>query len=145
MSEDNKPKVGICVVLINKEGKVLVGKRKGSHAQKYSIPGGHLELGETFEQCAIREIKEETDLDIVNPKIIGVTNNLETYREERKHYVSVVVLVTEFSGELELMEPEKCEEWIWCEPNKVPEPHFDSSRLGIECYVKKVPYCGIKE
>ena len=42
----------------------MVGKRKGSHAQKYSIPGGSLGLGETFEKGAIREIKEETNLDI---------------------------------------------------------------------------------
>ena len=141
---ENRPKVGICVVIINSDGKVLVGKRTGSHAQKYAIPGGHLELGETFEQCAIREVKEETNLDINNPIVIGITNNLETYKEEGKHYISVVVLVKEYSGKLQLMEPEKCEEWIWCKPNEVPEPHFDSSRLGIECYTKNIPYCGIK-
>jgi ADP-ribose pyrophosphatase YjhB (NUDIX family) len=142
--EIQKPKVGLGVILIDKDGKVLIGKRKGGLAQRYSIPGGHLELGETFEQGAIREIKEETNLDIKNPKVIAVTNNLETFREEGKHYISIIILVTEYSGELKLMEPERCEEWIWCEPNKLPEPHFDASRLGIECYINKVPYCGIK-
>lgn len=145
MSENiNKPKVGLGVVIINKEGKVLIGKRKGSHAQKYSIPGGHLELGETFEEGTIREVKEEADLDIINPKVIGVTNNLETYREENKHYISVILLVENYTGELKNVEPDKCEEWVWCDPKNLPQPHFDASRLGIECYVKKVPYCGIK-
>ena len=76
---------------------VLIGKRIGHHAQKYSIPGGHLELGETFEETAIRELKEETNLDTKNPKVIAITNNLETYREEGLHYVSVMLLVKDFS------------------------------------------------
>lgn len=42
------PRIGIGVIILNKDGKILVGKRKGSHAQFYSIPGGHLEVGETF-------------------------------------------------------------------------------------------------
>lgn len=141
---ENRPKVGLGIVLINKEGKVLIGKRKGSHAQKYSIPGGHLELGETFEQCAIREIKEETDLDVTNPVVIGVTNNLETFKEEGKHYISIIVLVTEFIGELKNMEPDKNEEWLWCNPQDLPQPHFDASSLGVQCYVEGKPYCGIK-
>ena len=49
------PKVGLGVIIVNKDGNILIGKRKGSHAQKYSIPGGHLEIGETFEQGTIRE------------------------------------------------------------------------------------------
>ena len=63
--ETNHPRVGLGIIIVNKEGNILIGKRKGSHAQKYSIPGGHLDLGETFEQGAIREIKEETNLDIL--------------------------------------------------------------------------------
>lgn len=144
MNNENKPKVGLGIVLINKAGKVLIGKRKGSHAQKYSIPGGHLELGETFEECAAREIKEETDLDIQNPIVIGVTNNLETFRTEGKHYISVVVLVTEYSGELKNVETDKNEGWIWCSPRDLPQPHFDASSLGIQCYIEGKLYCGIK-
>lgn len=141
---EERPKVGVGIILVNSEGKILVGKRKGSHAQKYSIPGGHLDLGETFEACAIREIKEETDLDIKDPKVIAVTNNLETYRQEGKHYISIVLLAEKFSGELTLMEPEKCEGWIWVDPKNLPEPHFDASRLGVECYLKNTFYEGIR-
>ena len=42
--KDNIPKVGLGVIIINDKGKVLIGKRVGAHAQKYSIPGGHLDL-----------------------------------------------------------------------------------------------------
>jgi 8-oxo-dGTP diphosphatase len=88
MSEQkNKPRVGLGIIIINNDGKVLIGKRKNSHAPFYSIPGGHLELGETFEDGATREIKEETDLNIQNPEVVSVTNNLETYRNEGLHYI----------------------------------------------------------
>ena len=139
------PRVGLGVIIVNKDGNILIGKRKGSHAQKYSIPGGHLEMGETFEQGAFREIKEETDLDIFEPKVIAVTNNLETYKEEGKHYISVVLLVTKYSGKLKNMEPEKCESWIWVDPHNLPQPHFDASTLGVMCYLKNSFYEGVGE
>ncbi len=138
------PKVGLGIIIRNEDGKILVGKRKGSHAQKYSIPGGHLEVGETFEVCATREIKEETNLDIRDPKVIAVTNNLETYRAEGKHYIAVILLVTKFSGDLKNTEPDRCEGWSWIDPKKLPEPHFDASRLGVECYLKNSVYEGVK-
>jgi len=138
------PKVGLGVIIVNPDGKVLVGKRIGSHAQKYSIPGGHLDLGETFEAGAIREIKEETNLSIEDPKVIAVTNNLETYQEEGKHYISVVLLVKKYSGELINTEPNKCEGWAWVDPRNLPQPHFDASRLAIECYLRQSFYEGIR-
>ena len=126
-----RPLVGIGVIILNDEGKVLIGKRKGSHAPYYSIPGGHLELGETFEYAAIKEIKEETNLDIENPKVICVVNNLETYAEEGKHYISVILFTKEYSGTLKIMEPEKCESWQWCDISDLPLPHFEASEKAI--------------
>ena len=82
----NLPRVGVGVIIVNKCNKILFGKRIGSHANKYSIPGGNLKIGETFEEAAIREVKEETDLDIKNPQVIAVANNLETYKKEDIHF-----------------------------------------------------------
>lgn len=138
------PQVGLGVIIVNNEGKILIGKRKGSHSEKYSIPGGHLELGETFERGAIREVKEETNLDIFEPEVISITNNLETFKEEGKHYISVILLVKKYSGELKNMEPEKCDGWNWEDPKNLPEPHFDASKLGITCYLNNSVYKGIK-
>jgi len=130
----NYPKTGVGVI-IAKDGKVLVGKRLGNYAPYYSIPGGKFEIGETFEECAIREIKEETNLDIINPKVIAVTNNMITYKNEGKHYISIVLLAEEFTGELKTCEPDKCEGWIWVDPHDLPQPHYDASERGIDCYL----------
>lgn len=143
MEKFTRPRIGVGVIIVNKDGYVLVGRRKGSFAQKYSIPGGSIDMGETFENTAIREIKEETNLDILHPKVIAVTNNLETFKEEGKHYISIVLLAKNYSGELKNMEPKKCEGWAWVDPTNLPLPHFDASRLGIECYLKDSFYEGV--
>jgi len=141
MSEQkNRPRVGLGIIIIDTEGKILVGKRKNSLAPYYSIPGGNLELGETFEAGAIREVKEETDLDINNPQVIAITNNLETYRQEGLHYISIILLAQDFSGSLKNLEPEKCEEWLWVDPKDLPQPHFDASRMGVTCYLENKFY-----
>lgn len=136
----DRPKVGIGIIIQNAEDEILIGKRKGSHAPFYSIPGGHLENGESFEEAAIREIFEETGLKIKNPKVFCVTNNLRTYKSENKHYISITLHTTEFEGKLEIKEPDKCEEWRWCKISEIPEPQFDASEFAIECFSKQQFY-----
>lgn len=138
-----KPIVGVGIIIEDDEGKILVGKRIGSHAQKYSIFGGALEEGESFEAAAIREAEEELGITVINPKIVCVTNNLETYREEGVHTISVILHAESFKGEPKIMEPHKCADIRWVNPRKLPQPHFDASRLGVECYLNSKFYAGI--
>ncbi|XLQ20223.1 MAG: nucleotide triphosphate diphosphatase NUDT15 [Candidatus Moraniibacteriota bacterium] len=136
----NEPRVGLGIIIVNDDDQILVGKRKNSHAPYYSIPGGHLDLGETFEAGAAREVKEETGLDIENLQVIAITNNLETYHESGLHYISIALLAEDFAGTLEVIEPDKCEEWVWVDPKNLPMPHFHASRMAVECYLEKVFY-----
>ncbi|MBU1012297.1 MAG: NUDIX domain-containing protein [Bacteroidetes bacterium] len=135
-----RPMVGIGIIIENTEHKILIGKRKGSHSPFYSIPGGHIELGETFEQSAIKEVFEETGLIVQSPKVIAVTNNLRTYKNEKKHYISVILYTNRFEGTAKVLEKNKCEFWEWFEPTKVPDPHFDASEFAIECFIKNQFY-----
>ena len=136
------PRVGLGIIIEDGKGKILIAKRTTKHAPKYSIPGGKLERGETFEQGAIREVQEEHGITIINPKVIAVTNNLETYAEEGVHFISIILLAKSFEGKPEIMEPHKCSEILWVDPRKLPQPHFDASRLGVECYLKDSFYQG---
>lgn len=135
-----RPKIGIGVIIFNAEGKILIGKRTGSHAPYYSIPGGHLEMGESFEEAAIKEVFEETGLTIKNPEVFCVTNNLETLKKEGKHYISISLLVKNFKGRPVVKEPGKCEGWLWVDPHDLPRPHFDASEMAIRCYFENKFY-----
>jgi 8-oxo-dGTP diphosphatase len=136
----NRPNVGIGIIIENADKKILVGKRIGSHAPFYSIPGGHLEVGETFEEAAIKEVLEETGLKIHAPKVLCVTNNLKTFKTENKHHVSVTLYTNQFEGVPKVMEKEKCESWEWLEPTNIPNPQFDASEFAVECFLKKKFY-----
>ena len=84
--DDLRPKVGVGVMVL-KNGKVLIGKRKGAHgAGEWAWPGGHLEYMESFEDCARREVMEETGIEIHNIRFLRLMN-LKEYAP--KHYVDI--------------------------------------------------------
>ncbi len=113
-------RVGVAVI-VERDGKVLMGLRKSkSHGDNtWQFPGGHLEYGESFEECAKREVKEETNLDVDDFEVVGVTNDY--FEEIDKHYVTVFVKAKKVSGVLINKEPEKCERWEWIEKEKIKE------------------------
>jgi 8-oxo-dGTP diphosphatase len=122
MEEKNRPKVGVGVIII-KDGKVLLGKRKGSHGEgAWALPGGHLEFFETLEDCAKRETKEETGIAIKNIQKFAYTNDI--FPIEQKHYITCFVKAEYDSGDVRVMEPDKCEKWEWFERGNFPDPIF---------------------
>lgn len=114
--------MGIGVIII-KDGKVLLGQRKNAHGEgSWCPPGGHLEFGETWQECVERETKEETGLKIKNIRF-GMTTN-DIFPKEKKHYITIHMLVDYDSGEAKVMEPDKCERWEWFAWNELPRPLF---------------------
>jgi 8-oxo-dGTP diphosphatase len=119
---ENIPKVGIGTLIV-KNGKVLFGKRKNAHGEgSWCFPGGHLEFNESWEECAIRETFEETGLKIKNIRFVTATNDF--FPAEKKHYVTIFMKADFDAGELQIMEPEKCEQWSWFDWNNPPQPLF---------------------
>ena len=71
--------------------KVLLGHRLGSiGAGTWGLPGGHLEFGETFEHCAVRETFEETAVKILPPIFLTATNGIMP--EDNAHYVTIFIV-----------------------------------------------------
>jgi len=105
--------------IIKRGGKVLLGLRKGSHGSgTWAFPGGHLEFGESWEDCIMREVEEETGLKIGRINFVTATNDI--FDEDDKHYVTLFVDCEYLGGEAELREPDKCAEWRWFDFNSLP-------------------------
>lgn len=122
MTEKKRPRVGVGVVIL-KDKKVLLGKRKGEHGEgMWCPPGGHLEYSENVFDCAKRETLEEAGIQITNLRAGPYTN--ENTLPYEKHYVTLFVIADYKSGEPRVMELDKCAEWGWFEWDNLPKPLF---------------------
>ncbi|MBN1779226.1 MAG: NUDIX domain-containing protein [Candidatus Buchananbacteria bacterium] len=129
--ENLRPKTGVGIMIF-KDGKILLGKRKGSHgAGEYAFPGGHLEYMESVTDCALREIAEECGAQVENLKFQFFAN-FKNYAP--KHYVHVNLVADWKSGEPQILEPEKCEGWGWYDIDNLPEPLFIIVPWAVESY-----------
>ncbi len=100
-----------------------MGCRKGAHGEgSWSVPGGHLDFGETIEEGARREVLEETGLTISNAKIAGVTNDI--FKKEGKHYVTIWMTSDWKSGKPKITEPDKFLDIDWYDFKTLPKNLF---------------------
>lgn len=119
-----RPKIGVAVFIF-KEDKVLLMKRKSSKKigdNTWSIPGGHLEMFESFEKAIKRETLEEVGIKIKNLKFIDITNDF--YFKADKHYVTIFYKAEYLSGTPEVKEPKKCKEVKWISIDSFPKKLF---------------------
>lgn len=131
MDKEQRPKVGLGVMVM-KNGKVLLGKRKSSHgAGEWAWPGGHPEYMESFVSCAKREVQEETGMEIKHVRFLRLYN-LKEYAP--KHYADIGMVADWKSGKPVVCEPEKCERWEWFDLGNLPSPHFATVSSFIESY-----------
>ena len=129
------PKVGVGVVLRKIEFPyrelVLLGLRKGAHgAGQWSLPGGHMELGESFLDVCKREVLEETGITITGITPLRFENNI--FEEDGLHYVTLF-----FEADWDMkqtpknIEPDKTEEWKWFGLDSIPCTLFPPLKQAI--------------
>lgn len=144
MVQEKRIGVGFGVMLL-RDGKVLLGKRhedpeKASSLLKgagtWTMPGGKLHFGESFEEGARREVKEETGVDLRNVKIITVTNDIV----EDAHFVTLGLLSEDFEGGAEVEEPDEITEWGWFGLDDLPSPLYFPSEKVLANYKEGVFY-----
>lgn len=98
-------------------------QRFGSHGEgTWSVPGGHLEINESWEDCAAREVFEETGLHITNVRLLTLTNDIFA---ADKHYISIWMQSDWLSGEPSITEPDKCKAQSWNTFKDLPSPLFE--------------------
>lgn len=145
MSEDKKRVGAGFGVILEKDGKILLGLRHPDpdkadsafrSAGEWSLPGGKLEWGESFEAGAMREVAEETGIKIKNPKVISVHNCKNQYA----HFMTVGLVAAEWEGEASVMEPDEIIKWDWFDLKNLPEPRYFPSFEVIENYLQNKFY-----
>lgn len=86
------------VVLSENELIVLIKRKNNPYKDFWALPGGFVEYGETVESAAVREVKEETGLDVDLNGIVGVYSDYD--RDPRGHTVTVCYIAMESGGKL---------------------------------------------
>lgn len=119
-----------CLVLIDNEDRVLLVKRRVDPKKGFwCLPGGFIELKETPEQAALRELEEETGLSGKIQMLLGVTSSASPQYDT---VLMVGYLIKEYSG---LLEPgDDASDAAYFEYNKLPEIAFQSHMKFIRIY-----------
>ena len=125
-------KTGVGCYIFNQDGKVLMGLRCGKNEPDVWCPtGGHVEVGETLEQTAVRETIEEAGLEVKNISFKGFTEEIKPNR----HYISFHYFAQLASNDApQLKEPERFVKWEWVDPQKLPAPLMESVKNFSEKY-----------
>ena len=121
------------VVLIEKDGQVLLGRRSGSYGGgKWGLPQGFVEFDEDFLTGAIREVKEETRLDVEIRSILSVVSN---FLSPGLHTLAIVLLARVIGGELCAADDLEALEWFPLS-GPLPEMAFEADAHICERYYR---------
>lgn len=127
-------------LILIKDGKILLSRRfkTGYEDGNYSIVAGHLDGDETFIQAMVREAKEEANIDIVvkDLKVVHVMHR-KSPPEER---IDFFIKASKWKGELEIMEPNKCDNLKWFSIDNLPANTIPYIRQAIENIKNEVYY-----
>lgn len=125
----------VCIIYDKEKGILF---EKSSNFGMWCVPGGALEIGESLEDEVKREVKEETSLDIFNPKLFDVRANVHMVypNKDEVYYTSVIYEVNEYSGELKA--DEESLELRWFPLNALPD-NISPFQIGyIEKFVNSL-------
>ncbi|UTR14030.1 NUDIX domain-containing protein [Salipaludibacillus sp. LMS25] len=115
-------RAGIAVIILNEKNHVLLQKR--ADVGLWGIPSGHIEIGETVTEAAVREVKEETNLDVTIKKLIGVYSDPKSQvfiypNGKSVHFITTCFLAEIIGGKLQCHSDESLAMQFF-DPNKLP-------------------------
>jgi mutator protein MutT len=109
-----RPVVGCLAVVRRAEKILLVQRNKTPGIGKWGFPGGHLEMGETVRECAVRELREETAIEAASVRVLTAFDFIT--RDEQgqpiRHYTLIAVLCEWRAGDGELLQDASAFGWF---------------------------------
>ena len=137
--EKKYPEPIVGALIVNKEGRIFLMKSPKWHGN-YIPPGGHVEWGEKLEAALVREVKEETGLDVYDLKLLFVNEMIfdKAFHKET-HFIFLDHVCRARTTEVQLDNREGVE-YIWVSPKEalyLPMDHYTKDM--IEKYIKDYP------
>jgi len=135
VSDQNHPEAGVGIIVLRDiDGKqhVMMHQRRGKWAHGYwGTGGGHMELGESLLDGALRELREEAgeNVKVRDVQFLCAVNVTEFPPEQ---YVDINFIATWESGEPQNTEPDKVGDWQWLPLDDLPSPLLPSVAKGLE-------------
>jgi len=124
--EEAKPTLTVDVLIPNEKGELLVIRRGHAPYQgMWCWPGGMVDPGETVRTTGIREVQEETGLEVEIDKVLGIYS--EFGRDPRGHFISIVLLAHPVKGTPQVTE--EATDWKWAASDEKLEMAFDHARI----------------
>jgi 8-oxo-dGTP diphosphatase len=121
-----RPGVGTGVY-IRKDGKILMGKRRGKHGYgMFCPPGGKVEMNEEWEETCRREAMEEAGVEFENFRFVAVTNDITP--EWQTHFITLHFVADWKRGNPRDNPEESIGEWDWYDWENLPDPLFHPAR-----------------
>lgn len=131
--------VGVGVILVDEEGRLFLARRGPKSKNErglWEFPGGSVEFGEKLETAMQREMREEFGIAIEVGELIDVADHI--LADEGQHWVSPTFLGKIILGEPTILEPEKCSEIGWFNPDNMPEDLTQVTRINLEHYRQRL-------
>jgi 8-oxo-dGTP diphosphatase len=128
------PRIGVGVI-IRRRHEILLLRRAAAHGSgSWSTPGGHLDYGETLEQCAAREAAEETGVEIEHARFRALTNDV--FEDEARHYLTVWMEAEYRTGTARVNAADEVASVGWFRWDQLPTPLFlpFQNLLAGHCY-----------
>ena len=127
-------------LFLRRDGKILLQKRCNNEycPQLYAVPGGSIEAGEPALQTAIREAKEELNINVAVEDLHFA--HAIHFKSSHGQFINFFFEVHKWDGELKIMEPNKCCEIKWFPVDALPEDITAENRQAIELSNKGIFY-----
>lgn len=123
--------VAAYLVLIQNDQILLLRRfNTGYQDGKYSLVAGHLDGGETVEECIIREAKEEANIDL-SQENLQVKHIMHRKASDRE-YMDVYFVATMWNGNVQNVEPHKCDDLSWFPLSALPENLITEVGFALE-------------
>lgn len=130
-------------LVLFKENKTLLLRRfqTGYEDGKYSVVAGHVDPGENFTQCMIREAKEEAGITLHRKdlRVCHIMHRDSHWADDRER-VEVFFTCDKWEGEITNMEPEKCDDLTWFDLDHLPENMIPYITKALHYISEGIPY-----